>query len=329
LIAAWDYRIGSNGDLPNVIDVICKRSTDGGLTWGSQITISAHTGGSTATTANGSGDVCLVTDPSTGRIFAHYLYSPANVGFAQSDNTTSTSSTTTVHPCYRYSDDDGVTWSAQVDIIGSVKTSSMYGIFAASGHGWAANDGSLLAIPFSYITSMGGSTSVIFIAYSTDHGATWQRGSTTGTNNPGENHVVKLSDGTYLISARPGSGGSRLFFTSSTLTGTWTGTIRTDLPDPSCNNDLIRVDPNDTSIRKDWLLTSGVSSTASRTNLTVWLSKDNGATWPYAWQVYNVGDAAYSTLVRIAPDSYGIFWEDTTQGIMQFTRFDLSVFKGA
>ncbi|MGW4526233.1 sialidase family protein [Amycolatopsis sp. NPDC004378] len=323
-MAAWDHRIGSGADLPNVIDVVCARSTDGGATWGAPAVLARHTGGDTPATAWGCGDVCLLTDPATGRIFAHYLYAPPGVGYANSDNSTSPSTTTSVRPCCRYSDDDGVTWSAQQELIGQVKTSAMWGLFASSGHGWVGADGTLY-VPYSYQVAAGSSTSGVFAAFSADHGQTWQRSALITANNPGENHGVQLSDGSFLISARPGTPGARRFFTAPSMAGPWTASVRPDLPDPSCNGDLVRVDPDDTSARRDWLLVSGCASTASRTNLTVWLSTDRGATWPAAWRVFD-GGAAYSSMVRLGDGTFGIFWEDTVDGVMQFTPFGLGVF---
>ena len=307
--------------------MICARSLDDGATWSTPAILARHGGGDTAATAWGCGDVCLVTDPTTGRVFAHYLYAPPGVGYANSDNSTSPTTTTAVRPCYRYSGDDGVTWSGQVELIEQLKTPQMFGMFATSGHGWAGTDGTLY-VPYSYQPARGSTTSAAFVAYSSDHGATWQRSALltdTTAGGPGENHLVQLADGTFVVSARPGTPGSRLLYTAPSMAGPWAGGLCPELPDPSCNGDLIRVDPDDTSPRRDWLLASGCASGSARANLTVWLSTDGGRTWPVAWRVGDDG-AAYSTMVRLGDRSFGVFWEDTTARSMLFTGFDLSMF---
>lgn len=317
LVAAWDARNGSNQDLPNNIDVVCSRSVDGGESWTPPTVLSAHTGGNTASTANGSGDTCLVVDPATGRIFAHYLYAPAGLGYANSSPGTAG----TVRPSYRWSDDDGVTWSPPVDLTEVLKTPDMYGIFATSGHGWVTADGTV-CVPYVYSTTAGGGVSAGFVAYTSDHGVSWQKSPAYTAGGPNESHGVQLADGTFLVSARPPGGSSRLFYTAPTLTGGWTFTPQPGLPDPSCNGDLLRVDGDGTA-RESWLLASGCASTSTRSNLTVWLSKDNGVSWPYTLRMVD-GFAAYSTLVPIAGDVFGMFWEDNSRGRMQFTRFNIN-----
>ena len=68
LVAVADKRIEHNGDLPAKIDIVCRRSTDGGLTWSPYVTVAAHD------TVGGCGDAALVFDRNTGdliTIFSH------------------------------------------------------------------------------------------------------------------------------------------------------------------------------------------------------------------------------------------------------------------
>ena len=316
-MAAWDARNGSIQDLPNNVDVVSSRSVDGGVTWSPPTVLSGHTGGYTQATANGSGDCCLLTDPATGRVFAHYLYAPAGVGYGNSGP----GLTNTVRPQCRWSDDDGVSWSTPVDLTAVLKTSDMLGIFATSGHGWVTADGTL-CVPYSFASTAGSGG---FVAYSVDHGVTWVRSAVLSEGAPGEFHGVQVADGSLLVSARPPTGSGRLFYTAATLEGPWIFTPRPDLPDPSCNGDLIRVDGDGTA-RESWLLASGCASSGSRSNLTVWLSKDSGVSWS-AWRVFD-GFAAYSTLVWVEGDVWGVFWEDNTHGDLKFTRFNIDRLEG-
>jgi sialidase-1 len=301
-------------------------STDGGITWATAATLAAHTGGNTQPTAIGRGDCSLVYDTfsgtGNGRIWAFYDMSPVGIGISNSDNTITTGSTTTLHPVVRHSDDNGATWSAEVDLIASLKTTSMFGLATSSGGGYVDSSG-VIYQPYFYNTSLGGTTYVGFVAYSTDHGVTWNRSATITSPTPNEHHVVQLSTGTFLDSSRPATAGSKIISTATTITGTWTSTSTTALPDPSCNGALIRVDPDNKWGRATWLLASGCASTASRVNLTVWLSKDNGATWGSALTVY-AGGAAYSSMTRLSDGTFIIVWEDTDHSSVSAYRFNLT-----
>lgn len=306
--------------------MVYRYSDDSGATWAAEANLAVHTAGGTQPTAAGRGDSALLYDPdggTSGRVWAFYNYSPPGIGYSNSDNTNTVGSTTTLHPYARYSDDNGATWSAEQDLIASIKDTTMWGSFVVGGHG-SVLPGGVLTVPLTYAVSSGGA-SASYLAYSTDHGATWAISSKIVTLSPGEHHVVARSDGQRMMVGRPSNGNGRIVATASSITGTWTSSQTLALPDPSCNSDLLRVDPGDLSSRASWLLAVGCASSAVRANLTVQLSKDNGATWPHAWQVYK-GGAAYSTLVRLADGSFGLFWENTDAGAMQYTPFDLSVF---
>ena len=60
LVAAIDKRIETMGDLPNKIDIVARRSEDGGRTWSEPVTVAAHCGDC------GYGDPALVVDRTSG-----------------------------------------------------------------------------------------------------------------------------------------------------------------------------------------------------------------------------------------------------------------------
>jgi sialidase-1 len=319
LVATFDHRQTSAADLPNVIDVQTSRSTDGGLTWSAPAIVAAHTGGNTTATAIGRGDACLTYNNATGRIFCHYILSPVGVGLAASDNTTANGSTTTLNCCYRYSDDGGVTWSAEVNFTSTVKTSAMLGTSATSGHGFCDASGTVY-VPYCYTDSGGARHD--FVMSSADNGTTWVRSSIINSG-VDEHHVVQRSDGTWLSDGRPVAQTSRQLYSATTVGGTWSGPITVvGLPDPKCNGDILRVSTDSTSPYATWLLSSACASTANRGALTVWLSKDNGVTWPVAWQVYP-GGAAYSSMAVLPDGTFAIFWEDTDHVALSVTTFSL------
>ena len=321
VIAAYDRRNGSISDLPNNIDVLIRRSTDDGLTWGSQIVVAAAT---TLPTVAGRGDPCLLYNPATGRLFCFYAYGPTGVGWSNSNTDTAASSTGTLHLMYKTSDDDGLTWSAEVCLTPVLKTNQMRGVFWASGHGAVGADGTLY-VPWVSMASAD-STQTARVAYSTNGGTSWASVAVgTGLD---EHHVVELSDLSLLVNARSAPGGAynRNLWRAASIGAAWSGAADLELPDPVCNGDVIRVDPSNTSRCAQWLLASSPGSTGSRQNLTVWLSKDNGQTWPQSFRVFEkLG--AYSSMVRLGMNKFGIFWEDNSSSRQAFTQFTLGDFR--
>lgn len=324
IVVAYDARHGSARDLPNNIDIVERRSTDNGVTWTSQTVIVAHSGGNTPSTASGVGDSSLLYDYTNGRLFLFYDYSPARVSiFSSSTSTTPLFSTskaplaeTTVHPMLRYSDDNGATWSSPIDLIEQLKRPNMTGIFAGSGHGFQATDGTLLQ-PYSYFI---GGVERAAIAYSTDHGTTWHMSPEIGTH-LSESKIVQLNTGALLDDARPTVPGYRKFSHANCVTCRWSPpTSVTAIPDPVVNGDLIRV-----GLHPTWLLESNPDSQIARVRLTIRLSMDNGATWRHTLPVTS-GSAGYSTMTQLPDGDYAIVY--ATAHALIFQRFALSQITG-
>ena len=68
LVTVADKRIEHNGDLPAKIDVVSRRSTDGGRTWSEYVTVAAHD------ETGGCGDPALVVDQKSGDILAIFSH---------------------------------------------------------------------------------------------------------------------------------------------------------------------------------------------------------------------------------------------------------------
>ena len=137
LLAVADRRNDSQGDLPNAIDLVVRRSTDNGRTWSDQIPIALHTA------ETGYGDAALVTDRTSGDILCIFA---SGCGLWAS---------TAEHPLdvnVSRSRDDGRTWSAPERITPQIygpgcdnpAADSLSGLFAASGRALQLADGTLL-----------------------------------------------------------------------------------------------------------------------------------------------------------------------------------------
>ncbi|MEW6753816.1 MAG: exo-alpha-sialidase [Candidatus Latescibacterota bacterium] len=187
--------------------------------------------------------------------------------------------------------DDGVTWSAPVEI------SAQVGYFLPGpGVGTQLASGRLV-IP-------GYDEHAAKVIYSDDHGRTWRAGQHLQT--PGnESQAVELEDGVLALNVR--TAGARHVALSRDGGETWFAERREEaLPDPSCMAAIVRYwSARDGRSR---LLFANPATPASRTQLTVKLSYDEGRTWPVA-RMITAGPAAYSSLAVLGDGTIGLLYE--------------------
>jgi sialidase-1 len=305
LLAFAEGRVDNCGDTGD-IDVVVKRSTDGGRTW-SPLTLVNEGGGDTH------GNPVPIVDQVTGRIF---LFTTYNAG-RDDDRPCDTPCERT--PYLQHSDDDGRTWSEPVDMSAQAKlpewdwwiaTGPVHGIqltrgphagrlvFGVSGEASDgtranANDGALV--------------------YSDDHGETWQVGAVGRTEfQPGERFtqkpqeitVTELADGSVYANAREQGGtsvGNRSFAVSrdggETFSTQWTAIP--DLVTPTVQGAVLRLRR---AGRGDRILFSAPSDTDRRRWMMIRSSYDGGRTWESAEQGTRITSdwSGYSDLVQIS-----------------------------
>ncbi|ALV41299.1 exo-alpha-sialidase [Pseudarthrobacter sulfonivorans] len=320
LLAAYDGRPNLD-DLPNPIDLLLRRSTDNGRTWGEQQVV--RTGGG----LNGYGDPSLLVDVETGRIFMFHA-AGTRAGFFEAaaglepDNDVQ-------HCDLSYSDDDGLTWqhrriTAQLKIRQPVHTRGLStgepaitGIFAAAGQGIQIHTGPYRSRLVQQFVVLAGGEIMAASAYSDDHGDTWTLGEPIGARThghaPNENKVASLQDGRLLMHSRGTP--RRLAAISDDGGATWSALRPVeDLPDPGDNGSLVRFDglPSLASPADDatgsWLLATNNLDTALRRNTVISLSTDDGLSWP-AKLVLCPGSSAYSTAARLPDGNIGVLYE--------------------
>ena len=302
LVAIADKRGDALGDLPNIITIVSKRSTDNGKTW-SDMSIVAK--GDTINKC-GYGDAVVITDEKKGNLIA--VFSGNNglwLSFEKNLSRTYTSTST----------DNGKTWGKVVDITDQVYggvygDSTRYGLFTGSGSGIQLQKGKhagrlMLVVAARNDESWGGTMSN-YAVYSDDGGITWHTSKTPACTNGDEAKVVELSNGNILMSIRNRAKEHRLFSLSTDGGETWSEPkLNTTILDPACNGDIIAY----TYKGKNLLLHSLPASKTTRENVTIYVSEDNGETWVPKRCIYK-GYSAYSSLQVLDDGTIGIIVEE-------------------
>lgn len=290
LIAVADARYDNSRDLPGHIALAMRRSFNGGRDWEPMRIILAVKSG-------GVGDASLLVDRSTGRIWCFHAYGPPGIGFQTAKSGAKTGPTTLQFHAM-YSDDDGSTWSAPIDLTPQVKDPSWQAMFSTSGTDIQTSTGRLL-VPIVVRDDKGIIRSRN--AYSDDHGKTWESGEAIGDGTD-ESHNVELKDGIILQNMR---NGKTRAIAQSNDGGASFGPVSHDaaLIDPSCNAGITHY----RSGKTDVLLFTNAAS-AKRENLTIKVSYDEGLAWSLERSI-NPGPSAYSTVIPLHDGSIGVLYE--------------------
>lgn len=286
LLAVADARFDSSGDLPARIALVMRRSRDGGKTWTPIETLRKVNDG------GGVGDASLLIDRRTGRVWCFHAYGPPGIGFptAKAGEVTG-ASTLQVHAIH--SGDDGVTWSAPVDLTPQIKRPEWKAMFATSGTHFQTSKGRYL-LPL--VVRDESDKVAARNAFSEDGGRTWHTGSVIGEGTD-ESKAIELPDGSILQNLR---NGNRRAIARSYDGGVNFGPLTHDgaLIDPGCNAGLARL-PNGR-----FVFTNAAST--KRENLTARMNDGRNWTQP---RVIHPGPAAYSTVVPLRDGALGLLYE--------------------
>lgn len=305
------YSAADDGD----IDLVLRRSFDGGCTWG-PLQVVADAGKDTA------GNPAPVVDPATGDIV---LLSCRTLGGATERDIVSGAVDPGVRRVYvQRSSDDGATWTPQRDITDDVKPPGWTWYATGPGHAVALRGGphpGRLLVPANHSLS-DGTTSGGHSLYSDDGGRTWHIGYVSdGLGTVNESTLAELPDGSVYINARDQGkdpAGRRDDAYSSDGGGTLSVPFRRQpgLAGPEVQGSVLQTAPSTGGA----LLYSGPSDPAKRRGMQIRTSRDGGESWRVLRTV-SQDPAGYSDLVQSSPTSVGLLYETGTSSSYETIRF--------
>jgi len=293
------------------IDLVVKRSSDLGRTW-SPMQLVFEEGGDAPITI---GNPCPIVDPKTGVV--HLVLTRNNE-----------------RAFYSFSTDDGRTFAPLREITNDVRKGEYpwKRLGTGPGHGMITSDGTLVVPTWlndRRYKEIDGSKKRVRNDYRTvllmskDQGQNWQVSQPAPVENSNESMVTESPDGSWRVDMRVVDRQMRTNIRTHDRGQTWDKPrLMTMLVSPVCQASCLSL-PLEQG--KSGLVFSSPAGTA-RERLTVRLSEDDGATWPYARLICKER-SAYSDLALLPDGSIGLLYE-RGKGFyserLAFVRFSLA-----
>ena len=316
LVAAADKRYNRSDDIgsSHVIDIVVRRSTDGGKTWSTPVTVAKGDSSNDATCGYGDPSLTVGKD---GRIYC--LFAAGNTGYFYGLNRIAMST----------SDDNGQTWTSPVDLYETGRISDetelgLYDYFVTSGKGLYTSDGVLMyLLPAQPYTASDKSThqsnSNDYVFYSTDDGATWHISPDVVFSGGDEAKIEQAGEGSLIASVRQGYNrgfnfGTYVKNSDGTVTFTWSGQYNNSQLNAggSANNQDILYYSHSADGDADIVLHT-MTTDSGHANLNVYMSIDGAENWTRVTQI-QPGGARYATMTKLANGDLGILFEDYSLG---------------
>jgi sialidase-1 len=323
VLAFCEGRAEGMGDTGR-IDMLARRSTDGGVTWspGQVVWSDGHT----------CGNPCPIVDRETGVIWLLMTWN-------RNDDPQRTIEAGTSRDTRRVyvtsSADDGLTWAAPREITADVKPADWTWYATGPGAGIqlerGAHAGRLVA-PCDHRRRPGDPWMGSHVIYSDDHGASWRLGGIAPEGKVNECEVVERADGSLLLNMRnyDRTVAARQVALSDDGGLTWR--------DQRFDRVLVESVCQAAIHRQSWpaagkpgvILFSNPASEKGRVAMTVRASFDEGETWAAA-RVLEPGFSAYSDL-GVLPDGTILCLYETgaerQYGALTLARFSLDWLRG-
>lgn len=294
LLITTDKRKYNDLDLPEDIDIVAQRSTDGGISWSEPVTVIEGQGfnkgyGDAALELTASGDVLCAFSGGVG-LWASTLDNPQRNYISRSR-------------------DGGLSWEEPFDC-----TSMLWGpeavnpeckeghsAFFGSGHGLrltrGEHAGRVLFVAAVHFQSPWRFNNYAF--YTDDEGRSWHVSECAFVGGD-EAKVVELPDGRVMMSVR--RSGERGFNISEDGGHSWGEQgLWKDICVNACDGDIISVG--------DSLLLQSVPNDMSRRNVSVFVSRDGALSWPYAKSLCRY-ESVYSSMTLLPDGTIGAYIEE-------------------
>lgn len=290
------------------IDLVLRRSTDGGKTWGPMIVVWDDG-------ENVCGNPSPVVDRNTGRVI---LVSTWNLGSDHERDIIDGNSQEPRRVFVLSSDNDGQTWSEATQITASTKKPEWMWYATGPVHGIQLQNGPhkgrlVFAANHSLKRNEGEKTKPYYAhcIFSDDGGKTWGLGGTTALGG-NESTVAELADGSVMINMRNynrNPGKCRSYSISSDGGATWGEMLyATDLIEPVCQGSLLNYTDRKGRPTETLLFLNPAAQT-KREMMTLKKSTDSGKSYD-AGQVIYPGPASYSDMVQLKNGRIGVVYEN-------------------
>jgi len=326
LIAVYDIRYNNSKDLQEDIDIGMSRSTDGGKTWEPmKIIMDMGEWGGKPEAQNGVGDPCVLVDQNTGTIWVAALWLHGFPGTAAWNSSgQGIDPPVTGQFLLAKSEDDGVTWSEEMNITPQIKDPVWRLLLQGPGRGITLTNGTIV-FPAQFRDESGLPFSTTI--WSSDHGAAWHIG-TGAKGNTTEAQCVQLSDGSIMLNMRDNRNSSvkdanngRAVAVTHDLGLTWEThpSSNSALIEPVCMASLISADINFDGTEKRILFFSNPADKFERKHMTIKASIDGGMTWLSAYSIEIFEDAGYgySCMTMADKNTLAILYEGTKELFFQ------------
>ncbi len=301
-LAFAEGRKNGSGDAGD-IDIVSKRSQDGGRTWGPMQLVQDEWSEPAAkiTIGNPTPVVDQLDPQHPGRIWLVFTRNNARLFVTSSD-------------------DHGQTWSQRREITATAIRPEWTWCASGPVHAIQLTRGKhvgRLVIPCDHNTGKNGSTGS-HLVYSDDHGANWKLGAVcthaaSDPVHPDECVAVELVGGQIYVNTRDENGSStatRAVAYSRDGGETFEAPFAAEpnISSPVVQNSLLRFAAQDQGAPENVLIYCGPGDSKARRDLTVRVSRDESKTWQQA-MVIHAGPAAYCDLVKLNDREFGVLYE--------------------
>lgn len=302
-------------------DIVLTRSDDEGRTW-TPVRCIADAG------RDCFNNPCPVYDDETGALFV--LFEKYPEGVTERNGKLRETGPASISVWVIESRDNGLTWTTPADITASTKSPAMRLLAGGPHNGIRLTQGpkkGRLLIPFNEAPKFGEWS--VYAVFSDDHGRTWRRGAAPANRDgvPNETAIVELAGGDVMINARRWTGagvrkvavskdggetfGETVAEPALRCDGTQGSMLRYAFPDRPGAGGVSRI------------VYAGPGGPARRTNGTLHVSHDEGATWSPGCVVVP-GKFAYSAMVRLSDGDIGLVYEPAGHTEILFTRVSVA-----